>query len=188
MHGPVGHRSLLWLALLVSLAFNAGVGATFGVRGYQRYRADAPCDRPSRPGSFLDKLDLTSEQQEKVRAVRDRLWTQVRELRGSCRQEHEALAELIGADETDADALELRMEKVGACRAEIQRLIVQHFLDVKDLLDEHQLIEFNANVQKLFSGAGFGRMGRGGHHGPPHGKRGRRPRQLRRSLPNDRGD
>jgi len=168
-------RKSMWLLLIASLAFNLGVGTTFGVRTYRNY-----CDFCERGGGrahtdLLDELDLTPDQVERTEALREQMIEGVHDLRRELRKEHEVLAELMAAPRPDREAVTAQLGRVSALHAQKQQRVVEHFLDIKQLLDEEQCQAFNETIRRVFPRGRFGRPSCGGHRGPharpDHGKR-----------------
>ena len=180
-------RKSVWLLLIASLAFNAGVGVTFAVLSYREHaepgrdEGDRPGPRERGPGPHLrglvEQLDLTPDQAEQVQAAEETMLERVHELRRSLRQESEALAELMAAPQPDRQAIAARLGAIASAREQMQGHLVEHYLDVKELLDPDQSELFNETIRRVFSrgGPGRGGPGRGGHGGPrgPHSRGGR---------------
>lgn len=175
------NRKAVWLALIASLAFNAGVGTTFGVRTYRKYRSPCPqrdhqpCrDGPCRFGS-LGMLDLTPEQHAQMKAARGKMMESGCEVRHEVREQIEVLTELMAASDPDREAIAAQVSKIARLREQLDRRMVEHFLDAKHMLDPDQQGAFNELIRRAFSRGGPGRAGHGGPCG--HGKgpgRGRR--------------
>lgn len=159
-------RSILWLALLVSLAFNAGVGATYGVRSYRSYcesRGHGPC---ASPFDIEQKLNLSPEQAERLRASRQALFDGLREMRGQMRADDEALADLLSAEQPDRDAIAAALDRIEDHRRAMQQRVIDHVLAVSADLDPAQRESF----KELLRGGMFRRPGEGwgGRHRPMH--------------------
>ena len=175
----------LSLLLIASLAFNVGVGVTFGVQAYSKY---ATPDRPDGqrrgrgPGHGprgmhgLEKLNLTPAQRAHMEAARDNFFGRVHELRRAIREQHDVLTDLMSPAEPDREAIAVQIDEISRLRAEMDRSVVEHFLDMKRLLDPEQHEAFNDMIHRAFSrgGPGHGPFGRHGgrHKGPGYGKRG----------------
>ena len=91
-------RRWLWLLLIASIAFNIGVGTTFGVRAYNRHSGGPP-GRGHGPGhrELWEKLDLRLDQEEQVQAERETLHAEMGELRQGLLDESAVLADLMVA-------------------------------------------------------------------------------------------
>ena len=174
-------RKSLSLLLIASLAFIVGVGVTSGVQAYSKYATPDRPDGPRRgrghrgPGC-IEKLNLTPEQQAQMDAARDSFFERVGELRREIRAQHDVLTDLMSPAEPDREAIAVQIDEISLLRAEMDRSVVEHFLDVKQLLDPEQHEAFNDMIHRAFSrgGPGHGPFGghRGRHKGPGHERRG----------------
>ena len=160
-------RRFLWLALIASLAFNAGVGATVGVRAYQQ--VSDPDGRRHRPGGcrLTEELNLTPEQAESVAAARVEMMDGLRGLRGQLREVRQALTELMTAAEPDRDAIAEQIGRIASLDEQKHHRLVAHFLDIKQLLNPDQQEAFNETIRRGMSrhGRRHGGFGGPGHHG-----------------------
>lgn len=166
----ITHRNGFWLLLIASLAFNAGFGTTFGVRtlGHRLHEDDSGGHRG--PHGLHHRLDLSPQQQIEIEKSGEKLFGHMDALRHEMRLEQKTLADLITAAEPDDAALAAQLEKVGELRNRIQRGVVAHFLEVKQLLGPEQLELFNGMIRRhvfLHDGSGKG-QGPRRHGGPPH--------------------
>lgn len=129
-------RHLVGAALLASLAFNAGFGATYGVRTYKRY-----C-RAAGAGTCLAdlarQLDLTAEQRAQMEAEQQRLLAQIDAVRRELTAERERLADLLAASEPDREAIAQQLDRLAAIQRRIQQAVVDHLLEQKSLLRPEQ--------------------------------------------------
>ncbi len=155
---------VLWLVLVVSLCFNAGVGATFGVRGYRRFVG--PHESPHHNGrfGFVEDLDLTADQAEQMESAKGEMTSRHRELRREIGTEHAKLAELMSSPELDHAAIDAQLAAIGGLRSAAQKQLVDHFLDIKErVLQPEQRQVFDEHIRNVFSRGGRGLKGlRGG--------------------------
>jgi Spy/CpxP family protein refolding chaperone len=101
----------------------------------------------------------------------------VHELRRAVKAEHRVLTDLMAAPEPDREAIEEQLGRIAAVRQELDRHVVEHFLDVREFLDPDQRGAFNKTIRRAFSHGGPGGRGLGGHHGSGKGRgRGREGR------------
>lgn len=153
-----------WLILIASLAFNAGVGATFGVRAYRQVRGPDSGGGPGRC-RLLDELNLTTDQTEQVEADRAEMMDVFHEVQRQLRQEHETLTELMTAAEPDREAIAEQIGNITLLHEQKHRRLVEHFLGIKELLDADQQEAFNQTVRRAICRPGHGRGGFGGRYG-----------------------
>lgn len=172
------HYGTLCLVLLVSLAFNAGVGATAGVKAYQHYRGEGKGHPGRVHQTWLAQLDLPEDEIEEIKAAEQAFMETIRELRTELRQENETLVDLLTADETDRDAVAVQLAVVSALKATVQQEVVEHFLDLRDrLTDPDQRDMLSRRMLRVFSRGQRGPARFDGQHGRrQHGDRdGREP-------------
>ncbi len=162
-------RRSMWLILIASVALNAGVGATFGVRAYQN--VSHPGDHGGGPPrcNLGEELGLTAEQEKPVAAARVRMREGVGESRQGVKAAHDALTELMAESDPDREAIYELIGQISRLHEQKHRRLVEHFLDIKEVLDAEQQERFNEMIRRSFSRHGYGGRGFGGRHGPPKG-------------------
>jgi len=144
----LSRQNWLWSVLIVSLAFNAGFGTTFGVRSYRhhcrgsRHGEDAPL------ASFHDALHLTPDQEGSVRAAKEKLFQQLDELDRAMTTERETLGRLLSASVTDEAAIDSQLDKIASLQRQVQRRVVDHLLEEKQMLSPGQLEAFNKIIRR----------------------------------------
>jgi len=128
------------LLLIVSLAFNLGLCLamavqTPGSREPTRRWRDGKRHRPR----LAEMLNLSAEQSVALATSRDELFGQIRPLKRKLSEEGETLAGLLTASELDTDAVSGQVEQVAVVRNEMQWLMVQHILKIREMLEPEQL-------------------------------------------------
>jgi len=184
-------RSVILLLLVGSVALNLGVGTTIGIRAYQQYqwrcqRGGGPGLGPGGPGfgpggpghtSLAEVLHLTPEQAAVTNDARASLLRDISALRDQMRPEYEALSALMTADQPDRAAVAAQMDRIIALRGQMRKRLIDHFLNLKDMLDAQQRATFNDVVLKRMLAFEMFERGFGGP--PPRGGMGRPgPREL----------
>ncbi|MFQ5805435.1 MAG: Spy/CpxP family protein refolding chaperone [Phycisphaerae bacterium] len=181
MRSLVSPRNGFWLLLIISLAFNAGFGTTFGVRTYRHYCRGGGHGGGTSLGSLHEKLNLTPEQEARMNAAREELLQEVDELRRELSVETEALAELVTAPEPDRAAIAAQLGNVASLREQIQQRVVEHFLELKRLLGPDQREGFDEIIRRhIFRHGGHGGHGHGSLTGA-HGCRSRSDHEAERT-------
>jgi len=118
-----------WLVLIGSLAFNAGVGTTFGVRAYSQHTEFLGRRGPRHgPGNLLKQLDLRPEQMAAIEAEGETLHAQMRELHRAFREVSAKLADLLMVDKPDRDAIAAQLDKLAEMHRTKQEQVVEHVL------------------------------------------------------------
>ena len=166
MPSLVSHRNGFWLLLIMSLAFNAGFGTTFGVRTYRHHGQEGGHGDGTSLRNVREKLNLTAEQEAQMEAAREKLLGQIQELREKLSVEKEALADLVTVSEPDRAAVARQLDEIAALRRQIQHQVVEHFLEVKELLRPDQGEGFDEIIRRhIFRHGGHGQEGTTGAHG-----------------------
>ena len=147
MRRPTWHRNGLWLLLIVSLAFNAGFGTTFGVRTYRRHCGGGAGEPGTAYRGLAESLNLTPEQAAQMKAAKEELLRQVDAVRQELTVERDALAELLAAAEPDRAEIAARLERIGALRQRVQRTVVDHILHEKGLLNPEQASAYSETIR-----------------------------------------
>ncbi len=159
-------RRWLWLVLVASLAFNAGMGTTFGVRALDR-RCGGPCPSGGYPdhAAILAELDLSPEQLAQAEAESGMLHADVRELCQALAVARITLADLLLADEPDQDAIADQLDTLASLDRQKQQHMVDHILRFSRILNDEQRDVFGNIVRRVFARCGEGYGDLGGHGG-----------------------
>jgi Spy/CpxP family protein refolding chaperone len=144
----ISKGSLLWWALIISLAFNAGFGTTFGVRTYQHYCGGDGRGEGSSLRNLHELLNLTSEQAVMMRGAKEELMRQVDEVQRELTVERTALATLLAASEPDRETIALQLGKIASLQQRLQRNVVEHLLREKEVLEPEQQATFNEIIRR----------------------------------------
>jgi|GEM_PF-795217 len=137
----------LLLLLIVSLAFNAGFGTTFGVRTYREHCRCLGHGQGVCVQNLHEKLNLTPEQEAQMNAAREKLFEQVDELWRELTAEREALAEFLATAEPDRASISTRLDKITSLQQRLQWCAVNHLLEKKNLLTPEQRVTFNETIR-----------------------------------------
>lgn len=166
MRALIGRSSGTTLLLIVSLAFNIGVCIALGVQQAEPRAERSIGGKGRRAHGPWRELGMSRKQSdasaEAYRALRDLLHTQREALRAAS----DGLADLLTAPEIDEAALEAQLEILGQVRDKTQRLMIDHFVRMRESLEPDQLDAFREMLRHRLP---FG----GGR--PSHGRRGPRP-------------
>jgi len=176
-------RKALGLILIFSLALNF---AFVGVWAYHRFyiRHHRPDVRWNRRGDddrrgFRDMDHRAEKEKEGFERrlpellARDKeYWKKVGKTRHSLMAEHEKLFDLLSGEETDREAINACLDRIAELRDDMQRLVVDHVLSVKENLGSEQSKKLMYFLRRKALGPGEGRNFR---HGPgkPHDPRGK---------------
>lgn len=134
----------LTLVLIVSLAFNAGVGVNYGRKAYSdycRHRDRERGERPPRPSGWDEiyaKLNLTPEQMAVAKEKRDALFTDMRAQRSELAKETSKLNDLMLASDASPEAISAQLDAVMAVRRAMQQRIIDHYASIRAVLTPEQ--------------------------------------------------
>ena len=172
-------QSLPWWLLIISIAFNLGFGATYGVKSYGP-ATGASSDGGRGGGGTMsmvalpENLNLTPEQKTQMQQISDDLLLEISAFREEMRETRILLSQLLGMAELDEEAVTVQLDAINAIQRDAQRLVIDHLLQEKQLLQPDQLDAFNEVIQsRVCSGYGPGRgRGQGLGQGMGRGQRG----------------
>jgi Spy/CpxP family protein refolding chaperone len=134
-------RTKWWtLILIFSLAFNAAV---LGVCGYHYYRYT--CAAPSAycplsPGDrhFYQRLGLSDSQLERMAPLARTFHTRLDKLSRETERKRARLVNLLSLKEVDSGRIESLRKDMAGIQDQIQREVVSHLLDVREILTPEQ--------------------------------------------------
>jgi len=148
MRRLLSRQNWLWSVLIVSVAFNAGFGTTFGVRSYRHHCRDSRHGEDASLVSFRDELNLTAEQEGSMRAAKEKLFEQLDRLDRAMIAERETLGRLLTASETDKAAIASQLDKIASLQRQVQQCVVDHLLEEKKQLAPGQHKAFNEIIRR----------------------------------------
>jgi len=141
---------VLAAALVVSVLFNVAfaVAALTGVESTAD-APDPPGDQPARqPKAALhESLELTAEQQETFGQQRKQIAQQVAQLRQQVLENREQLWRMVAGDAPDRLGLDAQIEQISTAQQQVQALVIEHMLWMREQLSEEQQTKFDAFVE-----------------------------------------
>jgi Spy/CpxP family protein refolding chaperone len=138
MRSLISRRNGLWFFLIVSLAFNAGFGTTFGVRTYRQHCCEGGANQGASIPATHERLNLTAEQEAQMHAAKEKLLQQVGALRQELTAERETLVGLLTFPEPDRATIASQLGKIASLQQQLQQRVVEHLLEEKALLTPEQ--------------------------------------------------
>ncbi|MCC6551263.1 MAG: periplasmic heavy metal sensor [Ignavibacteriaceae bacterium] len=129
-------------------------------------------DRPEWGKKYMEKLDLTDAQQEKIEKLRIDHQKQMVDLKASLEKEQIAMKELLGKDDLSRSAYVAQQDKLAAARDKIQKAVANHQMDIYEQLNADQKKTWRENHRRRSndSKGNFRKGGRGpGKRGPGFG-------------------
>lgn len=105
---------------------------------------------------YLDLISLTNEQKRQVEDIRRDFLPKVEGIRQSLRQKRLQLNDLLFAEAPDLKAITGKINEISALQAELEREVVEHILQEKELLNSEQKREFYQVIRNEFEKGGLG--------------------------------
>lgn len=102
-------------------------------------------DMPS--GTVLKQLNLSTEQLQKLKAIRDRNLVRIRELAQQSRQANKELRDLMAGSES-SDVIRAKHNQVLTLQQELQKQHFERMLAMREILTPQQRSQFNESMQK----------------------------------------
>jgi Spy/CpxP family protein refolding chaperone len=102
-------------------------------------------DMPS--GKMLKQLNLSTEQLQKLKAIRDRDLVRIRELAQQSRQASKELRDLMASPES-SDVIRTKHNQVLTLQQELQKQHFERMLAMREILTPQQRSQLNENMQK----------------------------------------
>lgn len=111
---------------------------------------------------YLDLIALTDKQKQQVENIRRDFLPKVEGIRQSLRQKRLQLNDLLFAEAPDLKAITGKSNEISALQAELEREVVEHILQEKELLNAEQKREFYQVIRNEFEKGGLGVHGERG--------------------------
>lgn len=152
-------QRLLWIALAVSLALNAG---GFAVFSYHQWVVKP--QRRAGPAAALAKMGLSAAQEKEVAAIRARAEARIHPLVTQLMAKRLELTRLLEADKLDVARRDALLAEIAALQTQIEISFLDSLFETKQVLTPVQREAFVAALEK---GVKEKRPPFGGPHGKP---------------------
>ena len=119
------------------------------------------CQKPIR--GYLDLIALTDKQKQQVEDIRRDFLPKVEGIRQSLRQKRLQLNDLLFAEPSDLKAITGKSNEISTLQAELEREVIDHILQEKNLLSPVQKREFYRVIRNEFERGGLGVHGERGN-------------------------
>ena len=111
---------------------------------------------------YLDLIALTNEQKRQVEDIRRDFLPKVAGIRQSLRQERLQLNDLLFAESPEMKTIAEKSNEISSLQAELEREVIDHILQEKELLSPEQKREFYQVIRNEFEKGGLGVHGERG--------------------------
>lgn len=105
---------------------------------------------------YLDLIDLTEDQRQKVELIRERFLPQVAGIRQELRERRLELADLLFAVPLDRDRVKAAVEALAALQLRLEQEVIDHIIEENELLTPDQQRQFHQVILGQFRGGGLG--------------------------------
>jgi Spy/CpxP family protein refolding chaperone len=105
---------------------------------------------------YLDLIELTEDQKRQVEEIRKGFLPDVAGVRQSLRQKRLELSDLLFAEHPDMRAIEAKGMDISNLQRKLEKKVIDHILQEKELLSPEQKKQFYAVIRSEFEGGGLG--------------------------------
>lgn len=106
---------------------------------------------------YLDLIpDLTSEQRQNVKEIRETFLPKVEEIRQDLCKKRMTLARALFSESADRSVVHSAAEDILKCQSELEHAVIEHILEEKEILNEKQRLEFFNIILQQFAHGGLG--------------------------------
>ena len=127
-------RILTLLALLAVIGFPAAANSVSAQTAQQA----AVVPEPQQPGDLIRQLNLTPEQREQIRAIREDKQAERAAINQQLRESNRALQEALDTDNPDEAVVEQHVREVAAAQASAMRMRILTELRIRRVLTAEQ--------------------------------------------------
>jgi Spy/CpxP family protein refolding chaperone len=135
-----------WMAmiLVLSLAMNTAVLTVAGYKYYKRNRdlSEATLHSQERNYHFYEKLGLTPVQLAKMNPMANTFHKNLKSLHSDMEAKKNAMINLLSGEEVSPARIEEIRKEMAAIQGRIQKVVIAHVLDVKEILNPIQRKRF----------------------------------------------
>ncbi len=118
--------------------------------------------------SFLHKhLSLAESQKSRIEVLHKPFRSKVDQLKTEFRQQKDELSDLLLEPNPTAESINAKLDEIAALQVELQKVVVAHLLEIKEILTPEQQKRFFAMIIEELSPGGMSRHsehGEEGHH------------------------
>ena len=105
---------------------------------------------------YLDLIPLSQEQKHKVEEIRKDFLPQVENIRHELRDKRLQLNDLIFAPNHNIKAVENKMKEISDLQIRLEKEVIDHILQEKEILTLEQRRQFSQIIRKEFEKGGLG--------------------------------
>lgn len=127
-----------------------GAGMIFGAKRI--------CKKPAKTEirGYLDLIDLTGDQRQKVEEIRRTFLPRVAGIRQELRNCRMRLSDLLFESPLDRDRINAVVKEISRLQLTLEQEVIEHIIEENGLLTPDQQREFHKVIINQFSGGGLG--------------------------------
>jgi hypothetical protein len=139
--------------LFLSLAINASVLGTMGFRYYREasLAKEALCPLSPSHQHLYQRLALSTSQLAEMEPLAQKFHERLGKLESGVRNKNELLVALLGLKEIDPVQVEEVRKEIAGIQDEIQKEVIAHVLETKQILDAKQQNQFFALMSQAMA-------------------------------------
>lgn len=111
-------------------------------------------DKPVR--GYLDLIQLSNEQKQKVEEIRKEFLPKVEKVRKELRQKRLQLNDLLFASKPDMKAIDDKTGEIADLQTKLEKEVINHILQEKEILTLDQQKQFHEIIEKEFKKGSLG--------------------------------
>ena len=105
---------------------------------------------------YLDLIKLSEGQKQQVEDIRRDFLPRVAGIRQALRQKRLELNDLLFVEPPDMQAIEGKSRDISKLQAQLEREVIEHIIQEKELLAPEQRMQFHEIIKKEFEKGGLG--------------------------------
>jgi Spy/CpxP family protein refolding chaperone len=140
----------LILVLIFSVAVNVAVLAGFGFQYFRTRRpvSSAACPFTPQEHHFYQQLDLLEPQLQQIDPLAHKFHSRLAKLHAAMEAKKNRLVKLLSEDPLDTDRTEQTRREMAGIQQEIQKDVIEHILNIRNILNSEQQQRFFALLHK----------------------------------------
>jgi Spy/CpxP family protein refolding chaperone len=145
-------KKTLFLLLVCSVALNLGVVGVYAFNIFTKPMLMPPADCPvaSESGHWYTALGLNQTQLDRIEPLALNFHKQEAAIMARIFEQRDRMAEEIARETVDREAIKAIHRDIAVRQSEMQELMVNHILDMKEVMNPEQRQRFFETMQRSF--------------------------------------
>lgn len=145
-------KFILIISLILNISFIGSAGYSYYRAHQQRHEPIFMCDFQKGSGYPFEKLDLNNEQLKIFKENASPFHASLAQKRHGMVQKRSALFALIRSEKPDRATIDTSISEINKLQEDMQKTIVGHMLEMKDLLNKSQQKKFFDLIEQSMDG------------------------------------